>query len=99
MSFQFNQNGNTNSVAGSSSGINSGGALGLKVLSTIVENASVSAKTKLAAISNSKSSVSIADMFDLQMLMNQLSQLSEMSTAVISASNSAIQSMARNIKS
>lgn len=43
--------------------------------------------------------VSIADMFDMQMCMNKLSQLSEMSTSVISASNSAIASMARNVKS
>lgn len=41
----------------------------------------------------------VADMFAMQMLMNHLSQLSEMSTSVVSAANSAISSMARNIKS
>jgi hypothetical protein len=45
------------------------------------------------------STISISDMFQMQMLMNKLSQLSEMSSSVISASNSAIASMARNVKS
>jgi hypothetical protein len=35
----------------------------------------------------------------MQMLMNHLSQLSEMATAVVSSANSAISSMARNVKS
>jgi hypothetical protein len=43
-------------------------------------------------------SISIADMFSMQMSMNQLSQLSEMSTAVVSAANTSIESMARNVK-
>jgi hypothetical protein len=34
----------------------------------------------------------------MQMLMNHLSQLSEMSTAVVNASNTAINTMARNVK-
>ncbi len=42
--------------------------------------------------------VSIADMFDLQMSMNQLQQYSEMSTSVVSAINGSINSMARNVK-
>jgi hypothetical protein len=40
--------------------------------------------------------VSIADMFAMQMLMNHTSQVSEMSTSVVSASNS---SLASNVKS
>lgn len=64
----------------------------------IVNDATVSAKTKIAQLKARRSSISIADMFDMQMLMNHLSQLSEMSTSVISASNSAISSMARNVK-
>ena len=55
-------------------------------------------KTKLSAIREAKSSISIADMFDMQMRMNKLSQLSEMVTSVVSASNSAINTMARGIK-
>lgn len=46
-----------------------------------------------------QSEVSIVDMFEMQMLMNSLSQMSEMSTSVISASNSAISSMARKVSS
>ena len=70
----------------------------VKGLLDIVNDATVSAKTKLAQLQARRSSISIADMFDMQMLMNHLSQLSEMSTSVVSASNSAISSMARNVK-
>ncbi len=45
-----------------------------------------------------KDAISIAEMFEMQMTMNHLSQLSEMSTSVVSASNQAINSMARNVK-
>lgn len=64
----------------------------------IVNSATISAKAKLAILQARKSSISIADMFDMQMLMNHLSQLSEMSTSIVSASNTAISSMARNVK-
>lgn len=63
----------------------------------VIANATISAKSKLSSISNRKSSVSIGDMFEMQMLMNHLSQLSEMATAVVSASNSAISTMAKNV--
>jgi len=43
--------------------------------------------------------ISAADMFEMQTLMNQLSQSSEMTTSVIAASNSAIANMASNVKS
>jgi len=55
-------------------------------------------KMKLDALAG-RDSINITDMFEMQMLMNKLSQLSEMSTSVISAANSAISSMARNVKS
>jgi len=67
-------------------------------LSSIVNNATVSAKTKLALIQSRRSSISIGDMFDMQMLMNHLSQLSEMSTNVVAAMNTSMMSMARSIK-
>ena len=73
-------------------------ALKVQALFDIVNDATKSVKDKLAQIKNSTSSISIGDMFEMQMLMNHLSQLSEMSTAVVSASNSAISSMARNVK-
>ncbi len=70
----------------------------VKFLLTVVNDATVSAKTKLAHMKANRSSISIADMFDMQMLMNHLSQVSEMSTSVVSASNAAISGMARNLK-
>ena len=70
----------------------------VKDLFSIVNDATVDAKTKLSQIKSRRSAISIGDMFEMQMLMNHLSQLSEMSTAVVSASNQAISSMARNVK-
>lgn len=64
----------------------------------LVNDASASAKTKLLDIQSRKSAISIGDMFEMQMLMNHLSQLSEMSTSVVSASNSAIIKMASSVK-
>ena len=71
----------------------------VKALFSIINNATISAKSKLSSIKSRRSSISIGDMFEMQMLMNHLSQLSEMATSVVSASNSAIASMARNLKS
>lgn len=73
---------------------------GFKVadLFSLVNTATISAKAKLLEIQSRRSAISIGDMFEMQMLMNHLSQLSEMSTSVVSASNTAISSMARNVK-
>jgi len=94
-------NSNT-SVGGGSGGGMQGGVVreGFKIdfLTSIVSDATVSAKRKLEILKARRSSISIADMFDMQMLMNHLSQLSEMSTSVVAASNTAIGSMARNVK-
>lgn len=73
-------------------------AFSMNDLITIVTEATVSAKNKVQEIKNRGSAVSIGDMFEMQMLMNHLSQLSEMSTSVIQAANTAILSMARNVK-
>jgi len=64
----------------------------------VVNDATISAKVKLLQIQARRSAISIGDMFEMQMLMNHLSQLSEMSTSVVAAANSAIMSMARNVK-
>ena len=56
------------------------------------------AKSKIAEIRGKESAMSIADMFDLQMSMNKLSQFSEMSTNVIQAMNTAINSVSRGMK-
>jgi hypothetical protein len=63
----------------------------------MIELLSVQAKSQIARIRSEKSSMSIADMFDLQMAMNKLSQFSDMSTSIISALNSSIGSVNRNI--
>ena len=70
----------------------------VRSLFQVVNNAVVSAKTKLNYIKSLRSSISIGDMFEMQMLMNHLSQISEMATSVVQASNSVIGDMSRNIK-
>lgn len=74
------------------------GAVDFKVLVEEIERLTQLAKSKIATIRSKGSAMSIGDMFDLQMAMNKLQQFSEMSTSVISAMNTSINSMARNIK-
>lgn len=64
----------------------------------IVNDATKEVSNKLDKMKEAKDSISITDMLEMQMLMNHLSQLSEASTNVTSASNNAILSMARNVK-
>lgn len=80
-------------------GSNKQSGFSVQVLFRLITDATISAKSKLSAIKSRRSAISIGDMFEMQMLMNHLSQLSEMSTSVVSASHSAISSMARNLKS
>jgi hypothetical protein len=54
--------------------------------------------SKLSALKLAGSSISITDMFEMQMKMNRLSQFSEMATSVVSAAGTAISSIARNVK-
>jgi len=72
--------------------------LSFSALVSAIEDLTATAKSKIAMIRSKRSAMSIADMFDLQMAMNRLSQLSEMSTSVISSMNSAITSMAKNVR-
>ena len=67
-------------------------------LARAIDNLSSVAKSKIASIQAKGSAMSIGDMFDLQMIMNKLSQFSEMSTSIMSAMNTAINSLSRNIK-
>jgi len=69
-----------------------------KVLVDEIEQLTAMAQSKIAQIRSKGSAMSIGDMFDLQMAMNKLQQFSEMSTSVISAMNTSINSMARNVK-
>lgn len=73
-------------------------AVDFKVLVDEIEHLTALAKSKIAQIRSKGSAMSIGDMFDLQMAMNKLQQFSEMSTSVISAMNTSINSMARNVK-
>lgn len=59
---------------------------------------STAAKSKINMIRSKGSAMSIADMFDLQMAMNKLSQFSEMATGVIGAVNGSISAINRNLK-
>lgn len=68
------------------------------VLVAAVANLTASAQTKIAQIKDRGDAISIADMFDMQMTMNHLSQISEATTAVVNAANTSIMSMARNVK-
>lgn len=81
------------------SGANRQSGFSVRALFAVINDATVSAAAKLSSIQSRRSSISIGDMFEMQMLMNHLSQLSEMATSVVSASNSAIADMARNVKS
>ena len=67
-------------------------------LSAILSRATSDVKKKLDALIKSEG-VLVSDMFEMQMLMNHLSQLSEMAASITSATNSAISAMARNVKS
>ncbi len=68
------------------------------VLVNTINDLTAIAKSKIAIIRSKKSAMSIADMFDLQMAMNKLTQFSEMSTSVISGMNTAVNDIARNMK-
>lgn len=55
-------------------------------------------KGKVNELKGKENGASIADMFDLQLEMNHLSQMSETSTQLASAMHQANQSVARNLK-
>jgi len=73
-------------------------AFALDKLIDLVNQVSADAKAKLNSISELKSSVSIGDMFAMQMAMNHLSQMGELSSAVVSALNTAIGQFNRGVK-
>lgn len=55
-------------------------------------------QTHIKDMTDEAGNISIGDMFQTQMLMNNMTQISEMSTSVVSASNTALASMCRNVK-
>jgi hypothetical protein len=63
-----------------------------------VSTATDAVRGKLATAGRAENAISIGDMFEMQMLMNHLSQVSDISSNVVSASNNASAGMVRNIK-
>lgn len=70
----------------------------MSVLTDLIDVLSTQAKDKINDIAERGDNISIADMFDMQMDMNHLSQMSEMSSSIVMSTNSSIMSIARNIK-
>lgn len=73
--------------------------LDLNALVSVINTAVTSVQAKITSMQQNASAVSIGDMFEMQIMMNNLSQLSEMGTSVVAASSSAIKDMARNVQS
>lgn len=63
-----------------------------------INKATTSITSQLNVLQAKGSTLNIADMFKMQMLMNTLSQLSEMSSGLVSAMNQATMSPARAVK-
>lgn len=70
----------------------------LTALLNIIGDTTTAVKNKIEDLKSRTSSISIKDMFEMQMKMNHLTQLSEMSTAVVAGAHGAIIAMTRNIK-
>ena len=71
----------------------------MKELFALVNDSVKKAKTQLQKISDKgQDNVSIGDVFEMQFLMNQLSELCDMASNTVAASHAAIVGMARNVK-
>jgi hypothetical protein len=64
----------------------------------MINTLGLNVKSKIALIRSKKSSMSIADMFDLQSAVQKLSQFTEMSSSVVSSINGSMSTMSRNMK-
>jgi hypothetical protein len=73
-----------------------------KIDTTVLRDAISSAQDEvvdqIGKMRDMKEGPGIIEMFDMQRLMTKLSQISEMSTSVVSAQNTSMMSMARNTK-
>jgi len=67
-------------------------------LAKLVDEQTAKVAAKIRELKEKGDDISIGEMFELQMSMNRLAQLSEASTQVVGASHGALISMARNIK-
>lgn len=70
----------------------------MSVLVDLISVLSDQAKSKIEDIAQRGDNISIADMFDMQMDMNHLSQMSEMSSSIVMSTNQSIMSIAKNIR-
>lgn len=73
--------------------------ISIEFLTEHVEEAASWVKEKLAQLeAKAKDEISIGDMFKMQLVMNKLSQTSDMASSVASATHQAITSLTRGIK-
>jgi hypothetical protein len=71
----------------------------LNALSKVIEAQTAAVEAKIKELQGKPGErIDVTDMFKIQMQMNLLAQISEMSTSIISAANSSISLMARNVK-
>jgi len=75
-----------------------GNGIDIAQVFNFVNDQTATVNAKLSSLKQAGSSISIADMFEMQMKMNRLSQFSEMASAVVSAASGSITTMARNVK-
>ena len=73
-------------------------AAGHQDLHLQVESATREAADKLGALATKGGSESVHDLFEMAMVMNHFSQISDMATDIVSHSNAAITHMTRGIK-
>jgi hypothetical protein len=70
----------------------------MRLMVTEINMEAVAIEKRLEILAAKENDISFRDMFRVQALMNHLSQVQEASTSILSASNSAIANMARNVK-
>lgn len=64
----------------------------------MINSLGIDVKSKIVSIRSKKSSMSIADMFDLQAAVQKLSQFTDMSSSVVASINGSIGNLSRNMK-
>lgn len=70
----------------------------MRLMVTEINADAVTIEKRLEILAAKENEINFRDMFRVQALLNHLSQVQEASTGILSASNSAIASMARNVK-
>lgn len=73
-------------------------AVAMRLMVTEINMEAVAIEKKFEILAAKEDQISVRDMFHVQALINHLSQVQEASTSILSASNSAVANMARNVK-